>query len=183
MEKEEIKKLTERYPFLLPRDWTGEVPSNYDYSYINCFENGWKDIFLEYCENILPWYNSLDEESKKQFYFTELKEKYGQMRIYPSFTSNEESKFNHIATIKSEWTCYSCGKQPRDSKGNHLIWTSRGWIEHLCKDCVMKDVKDDKMSFKETRQKLKKYWKRETHNANFYCTNEKGWKTDLFLSW
>ena len=35
MKQEQIKKLVERYPYLLPRNvWTGEVPEDYDYTYI-----------------------------------------------------------------------------------------------------------------------------------------------------
>ena len=179
MSVEENKKLVEKYPFLIPRNvCTGEIVKDYDYSYIEGFNYGWKDIFLEYCENILPWYNSLDEESKKQFYFTELKEKYGQMRIYTSFTSEEERKANDIVLNKSKWTCYNCGKKPRDSKHNHVIWTNRGYIIHLCKECALKSCDYDK-------KKLKKWFSRKTHDKKFYIKSyEDGkWIKNLIMEW
>ena len=49
-----------------------------------------------------------------------------------------------MAEILSEWTCINCGKQPRDSRGRHIIWRSTGWIEPYCKECAKKNDKDDK---------------------------------------
>lgn len=52
MKKEEIKKLTERYPFLLPRDWTGEIMNYYDSDDDLEFDaNELADLFLELAKN------------------------------------------------------------------------------------------------------------------------------------
>lgn len=139
--REENKKLVEKYPFLLPRNvFSGKVPEDYNYDYLEGFESpGWKRIFMAYCDEILPSYLELPEETRKQFMFLELKEKYGEMRIYTSFSWEEEERANSKALARSRLTCSTCGKVPHTSNGKNLIWRSQGWITYLCKDCAKKD--------------------------------------------
>lgn len=139
--REENKKLVEKYPFLLPRNvFSGEVLEGYNYDYLKGFSSpGWKRIFMDYCEEILPSYLKLSEENQKRFMFFELKEKYGEMRIYTSFSWEEERTANNKACARSRLTCAYCGKVPHTSNGNNLIWRSQGWITYLCKECAKKE--------------------------------------------
>ena len=73
------------------------------------------------------------------------------------------------------FTCERCGKQPRDSKGNHIIWQSKGWwIEQFCNECVRKscyaerrqDYKDALLTNKpyyggpKIKDMISKYWQK-----------------------
>ena len=82
---------------------------------------------------------------KKRFYFTEIKEKYGTLRIYTSFTDTEENLESKTEML-SGWTCMKCGKQPKDSRGRHIIWRSCGWIGNYCKDCA-KEIDKENYNF------------------------------------
>jgi hypothetical protein len=36
----------------------------------------------------------------------------------------------------SEFICETCGAEPKDEKGHHIIYETSGWISHLCEDCL-----------------------------------------------
>lgn len=90
-------------------------------------------------------------------YITEVKEKYGTARCY--WTSSTEGMRKAESTLRflSSVTCQYCGKQPRDSKGNHIIWTTEGWITNLCKDCFKKEVLKYKSIKRLSKGELKEY--------------------------
>ena len=78
------KALIEEYPYLQPRNvWNDEISEDYDYEYIlgeYDLPEGWMKLFLQMCEDIrepLVKANYLNE-----FRFSQLKEKYGSMRVY-----------------------------------------------------------------------------------------------------
>lgn len=71
------------------------------------------------------------------FLWTEVKEKYGTLRLYSGAAPDEvlelESKYDYI----SRFFCISCGRM------NAPVLTG-GWIEPLCKDCYNKRIASDK---------------------------------------
>ena len=138
---EKMKELLNKYPFLVYRNvFSGEkcfdekkdLEVNYYKEWDGC---GWEGIWKDYLEKLFELYdNKWSETMKKRFYFTEIKEKYGTLRIYTSFTDIEENLESKTEML-SGWTCMKCGKQPKDSRGRHIIWRSCGWIGNYCKDC------------------------------------------------
>lgn len=83
MTQEDIKKLVERYPYLLPRNvWTDKLPEDYDYTYIKGLEipNGWRKLFFQMCEDIRQ--PLIDANYLDKFRFTQIKEKYNSLRCY-----------------------------------------------------------------------------------------------------
>ena len=82
--KMQNKKLTERYPFLIPRNcFSGKVMKGYNHSYteLDCLEPGWKKAFgILICEDIR---NELIKHNYLYKYrIMEIKEKYGSLRWY-----------------------------------------------------------------------------------------------------
>lgn len=128
-------------------------------------------------------------------YITEVKEKYGTARCYWTSLTEGMQEAETILHFMSSVTCQNCGKQPRDSKGNHLIWTTKGWIINLCKDCLKeeelrgtsfkslskKDQKEFKEYVKSCRNKPQKYfnttrWADKTRTTTYYADNlERDW--------
>lgn len=155
---EKMKELLEKYPFLVYRnvfsdekcfDEKKDLEINY---YKEWDGYGWEGIWKKYLEKLFELYdNKWSEETKKYFQFIEIKEKYGQLRIYTSFTDTEEN-LESKAEMLSEWTCMKCGKQPRDSRGRHIIW--RGWAGNYCKDCAKKENKENYKSWKQVKKDL-----------------------------
>lgn len=114
-EKEVNKKLTERYPFLIPKNiYTLKVPENYDYQY--CLfkdeipEGWWKRWGLEFLEdlnNVLVKHSFVDD-----LLIMQVKEKYGGLRFYTGGMPEEWYSHEHAWEYISEHTCVKCGKFP-----------------------------------------------------------------------
>ena len=84
-------------------------------------------------------YDTWDEEKRSAFQFTDVKSKYGGMRIYTSIPTGEDS-LEGIAESLSEWTCERCGEEPRNRGGYREIWTTNGWIMNLCRNCMLREL-------------------------------------------
>lgn len=142
MTKEENKKLCEKYPFLtwygnpLYIGYTEEDGPDYSYTWEDELPEGWRKAFCpqmwDELKEILERHNYLDK-----FRFTQIKEKYGTLRLYnngaPEEAYNEiedwEDKYDRL----SEKTCINCGKPAK--------YTSLGWISPWCEDCA-KEIND-----------------------------------------
>ena len=126
---EQNRKLVEVYPYLLPRNvFTDNVPEDYDYSYIRGqheLPEGWLRLFFLYCKAIRPILVGADYLDK--FRFSQIKEKYGSMRIYNFGYPEGMEDLEWLYTGYSEFVCQRCGKMAK-------VRTS-GWIEQLCLDC------------------------------------------------
>ena len=134
VKREKIKNrhLVKQYPWLLPRNvWTGKVPEDYDYSYINwgC-TRGWD---IAYGDMYLKELGSAIEEAglKNTFMIYEIKEKYGQHRLYHNGgtkkINNIVSKYERL----SENICIGCGKPD-------VPMINDGWLSPWCYDCWRK---------------------------------------------
>ena len=151
---EKMKELLNKYPFLVYRNvFSGEKcfdeKKDLEVNYYKEWDGyGWEGIWKDYLKKLFELYdNKWSEEIKKRFSFIEIKEKYGSLRIYTSFTDTEENLESKTEKL-SEWTCMNCGKQPKDSRGRHIIWRSCGWIGNYCKDCAKEIDKKNYKSWK-----------------------------------
>jgi len=134
--QKENKQLCEQYPFLLPRNiWTDEIPKDFDYSYteLDAMPDGWRKAFgLQMCKELkqeLIKINKMDE-----FRIVQIKEKFGELRFYTNWTTNEIEAIINKYTELSRKTCINCGKPAT------VITT--GWISPFCNDCI-KDINDN----------------------------------------
>ena len=148
-DKDMLELLT-KYPFLKYHKMYGDEGPLYDNDADNVANNnykvwdghGWEDLWKHrYLPRLFALYDSWDDETKAKFRFLEIKEKFGEMRIYTSFSTGEDS-LNEKACSLSGWICADCGKEPRDEEGRRVIWTTGGWITNLCEDCARKSLKN-----------------------------------------
>lgn len=200
-EKEELKKLLEKYPFLIHRNvFSGEAcyqteEENLKYNWYNEWNDyGWEKIWKRFMQELFKEYDKLPDEAKGKFAIWDSKEKYGTLRVSLSGYTEGMREAETILHFMSSVTCQNCGKQPRDSKGNHLIWTTKGWITNLCKDCLKEEElstsfkplsKRDQKEFKEyvksCRNKPQKYfnttrWADKIRTITYYTDNlERDW--------
>ena len=134
VEKEVIernKELVERYPFLLPRNvWTDKVIPDYDYEFTE-YDNiatGWRiafgELLLEDLRDALVKTDYLDK-----FRFTQIKEKYGSLRLYCNGAPEEVYDVLQKYEFISEYICIKCGSY------HACIVDDYGWYLPLCKEC------------------------------------------------
>lgn len=130
---EHNKQLIKKYPFLLPHSrWTGEVPSDYDYSYteLDDMPDGWRKAFGEQmCDEIEK---ELEKHNLQEKYrIAQIKEKYGTLRWY-DFGATEKILKEIIPKYEklSAHTCINCGKPATK--------VTLGWISPYCDDCCPK---------------------------------------------
>ena len=134
MSKEIIKRnkeLLERYPFLLPRNvWTDEIIPDYNYEFTE-YDNiatGWRicfgELLLEDLREALVKTDYLDK-----FRFTQIKEKYGQLRLYSNVAPQEVHDVLDKYEFISQCICIKCGSP------HACIVDDYGWYLPLCKEC------------------------------------------------
>ena len=129
---EQTKQLVEKYPYLTPHNsWTGEVVDNYDYTYTEAWglPSGWHRLFYLLCKHLRPHIEEANLLDK--FYFTQVKEKYGTMRVYTSCLPNSVDRMIDLYECYSKYLCQNCGKPAE--------YCTKGWITHLCSDCIKND--------------------------------------------
>jgi hypothetical protein len=124
------KALIEEYPYLQPRKaTTGEVHPDYDYQYIvgeYDLPEGWVQLFLQACDDIREPLEKAGDLEK--FRFLQVKEKYGQMRLYHSGAADEVCDILSKYEFLSEQVCSECGKP--------AVAMTRGWICPYCNEHV-----------------------------------------------
>lgn len=128
-QQEKNKMLIEHFPYLQPRNvWTDKICDDYDYSYVRGLSElpeGWNRLFLLYCKNIKPYL--VENGYLDKFRFSQIKEKYGTMRLYnfgiPKFAAFLEYVYERL----SGYVCCICGKE--------ATVESQGWICPWCDDC------------------------------------------------
>ena len=189
----DMLELLHKYPFLRHRNvWTGEQvfhgkSRNLEDNYYKYWDgSGWEDLWKNrFLPRLFAAYDKLSKKDKRYFGFEQIKEKFGSLRIYMSGCPKD---LDTIAEWISEYTCAYCGKEPRTSEGHRVIWTTGGWITHLCEDCArkellangvpedkleeelneMKDVRDDGFAYK-------RYGKEKTILVKFKETPDNKW--------
>lgn len=130
MIKQHNKELIEKYPFLLPRNvWTDEPIEDYDYSYteLDNMPDGWRIAFGEQlCAELMETLG----DNVKDYFIIQIKEKYGELRWYSDWTTNEVEDIIDKYTELSRKTCIKCGKPATK--------VSLRWISPWCDDCAKK---------------------------------------------
>lgn len=135
------KELFEKYPYAFSHyAWTGEVfydeDTNEPHGLDGCLPKGWAKLFWMCMEEIREPLEKAGLLNK--FYFIQVKEKYGELRLYNNGATEEVlnilSKYEYL----SNYVCDRCGK-PAEIQ-------TLGWIENICKECYDKypaKIKDD----------------------------------------
>lgn len=120
------KTLIEEYPYLQPRNvFSGKIPEDFDYQYIKGeydLPDGWLELFLQCCSDIKEPLVKADYLNK--FMFTQIKEKYGSMRMYNYGAPKEVHDILSKYEFLSQQVCCVCGKP--------AIAMTRGWICPYC---------------------------------------------------
>lgn len=132
---EENKALVEKYPILIPRnEYTGEMVKDYDYSY-TCLDNipeGWAKAFgILMMADIQNEVNTWPKEEQERFFFTDIKEKFGELRVYTSHCTDKLFEILEAYCAISRNVCIICGKLD-------VPMVNRGWISPYCRDCATK---------------------------------------------
>lgn len=126
---EQRKQLIDIYPYLQPRNvWSDKIPEDYNYEYIRGeheVPDGWMRLFLLYCKAIRPILVS--NNYLNQFRFSQVKEKYGTLRLYNFGYCGGMEDIEFLYTGYSEFVCQRCGKPAK--------YSTIGWIEQLCAEC------------------------------------------------
>ena len=132
------KKLIKEYPFLLPRNvWTDKIPDDYNYDYTRYDEipAGWRRAFgnelLKELKESLVKHNCLDE-----FRFSQIKEKYGTLRLYNFGAPQETHEIIRKYEFISGYVCIRCGRPDVSIIDNY------GWYEPICECCYNRRLKD-----------------------------------------
>lgn len=120
MRKIDRGKLQKKYAFLKPTPITdGLMAFGFE-----CGE-GWLNILSELFKSIDK---SLCKEERKIFKITQIKEKFGTLRVYYYGGNDRIEELVEKAELQSSITCERCG-----AKG--ATQNDSGWISTLCKKC------------------------------------------------
>lgn len=128
----EVRRLIEVYPFLLPVNiWTGKPDDHYQYDYLRGqyeLPVGWHRLFYMYCKYLRK--ELVKADMLHTFQFSDIKEKYGFMRLdnfgYPGNAQYLETIYESF----SRQVCYLCG--------DIAEWETTGWIVPVCSSCAKK---------------------------------------------
>lgn len=93
---------------------------------IECGE-GWKEAL----KPIFAYIEEYNKNNEEKIEIHQIKEKFGGLRCYCNFVTNELNEIIRNAEYECSNTCELCG-----SKEN--VGTTLGWITTCCEDCVKK---------------------------------------------
>lgn len=145
MTKEENKELCKKYPFLLPYEALADdqdifnprtdlIDPKFDFEY-TMYDDvpvGWKKLFLDMCDEILSAIKNTD--TYHHLMFSQVKEKFGELRVYADNSNDEVNKIIDKYTDISLKTCICCGEP--------ATRMSRGWISPFCDKCIGNTASD-----------------------------------------
>lgn len=100
-------------------------------------------------EAIKGGYNYNKEEAIPQVVFSQVKEKFGALRIYSEGGDDYIRAMINFTEAMSHWVCENCGKHNED------VGRTTGWIQALCSDCAT----DYKKKIRQRRE-LVSLWKK-----------------------
>ena len=123
----ENSMLISKYPFLLPLDYQGKVPKDYDFTFteIDMLPRGWRNLMIDMSAELLAYFHQRNIDPYT-FHIDQLKEKWSQIRLYYSLHCDDKYTDEGIDEIiqkyeeLSEHKCCECGKE--------ATLMSRGWI-------------------------------------------------------
>ena len=129
--------LIAKFPFLLPLDYQGKVPKNYDFTFteLDNLPSGWHNLMIDMSSEIIAYLHQQNFDPYL-FHIDQLKEKFGTIRLYYSLHYADHSEDEGIDKIiqkyeeLSEHTCCICG-------GEATLMSKR-WICPYCQACADK---------------------------------------------
>lgn len=147
--------LIAKFPFLLPLNYHGKMPKDYDFTFteLDNLPSGWHKLMTDMSLEIITYLNSKGI-SPYTFHIDQLKEKFGGIRLYYSIHCTDKFEFDdegideiiHKYEALSEHTCCECGKK--------ATLYSTGWICPYCNECAKKLILNGmKMDFVSITQK------------------------------
>lgn len=131
------KKLVKLHPYLLPRSvWTCKVVKGYDYTWTeyDCLYKGWKTGFGKLLLDDLRE-ACLKTNFLNKLQFSDIKEKYGSLRMYNFGAPQEVHDVIRKYEFISQYICYQCGSP------ESTIVNDYGWYLPMCKCCWDKNNK------------------------------------------
>ena len=105
----------------------------YEYTWLDYVEEGWKTIFLEMCEEI----QSVLEYEALDFRIIDIKEKYGEMRVYTSGVNDKIISIIEHYREMSKYVCIECGRA-----ATHLTTC---WTRPYCEKCIPENIGKDEL--------------------------------------
>lgn len=142
---EKMLELLKKYPFLKHRYFWKAEPDDVNKTDAENIESnwykiwdgsGWEDLWKNrYLPRLFKEYDSWDLATQAEFCFTDVKEKFGEMRIYTTFSSDKN--LEKIAEWLSSCTCQYCGAEPRTPDGKRMSYQSYDWITNMCRNCAI----------------------------------------------
>lgn len=118
------RRITDRWPRWFQVD--GDIQHTLMPLGFQCGD-GWFSLIWKLCEDLDPLVAELKQKSGVHFEILEVKEKFGQLRMYPNHRTSPISKRIGIAEAESLHTCEVCGQPGRLRGGN--------WVQTLCDRC------------------------------------------------
>lgn len=101
--------------------------------------DGWSEIIREMCEQLEPlvkqWVKDNPHELDLKPRFSQIKEKYGTLRVYMTTSTDDMYVITELAEYKSETTCETCGRKGK-LRGD-------GWMYTACYYCAKDEHKDN----------------------------------------
>lgn len=126
MNEENTKKLFERFEFFYPEKSIQESLMAFGFE---CGD-GWFSLLWDLCEGIEKELKNIKKEIEYPFEVFQVKEKFGGLRFYTNWSTDEIYKLINEAEDKSYTICEQCGKPGTVRDG--------GWITTLCDECARK---------------------------------------------
>ena len=122
-----------KYPFLRARNvWTGKK-LGYRYTWHDDIDKGWKKAFGK--DLLRDMKIALKKTGiLKKYRITQIKEKYGTLRIYDAGGNDEIWGVIQKYELLSMCYCMNCGKPVR--------YMTKGWVGYYCEDCIKHEYKD-----------------------------------------
>jgi len=107
----------------------GRTHFNFDSYYT--IGNGWNDIILEL-------HKELQDSGYTDFVVTQIKEKFGILRVYLSYDHTDTTEIPsiiHRYERQSSYTCEHCGEVEPNNDSKKFYRDIKGWKKTLCDKC------------------------------------------------
>lgn len=134
-----LKRMLKHWPFLVYKGITETDDKYLSFNYWTAWNgHGWEFIWKRFIIEVGLCYDKLPVKMKECFSIFDTKEKYGTLRVSLSGYNDKLFELESALDQLSSITCADCGKQPHNSKGQSLIWTTSGYIMPYCRECLRK---------------------------------------------
>lgn len=124
-------ELCMKYPIVMPHD---DEEFCYEYTKLDFIPAGWRKFFGEQlAQEVQEAINKMPIDTQHEACIIDIKEKWGQLRVFLSVSSEELEEILKKYEKLSESICCRCG--------NSKIARFSGWFSYLCDDCEQELMK------------------------------------------